>query len=137
MNFFPGFRSDNTEFIKEFLFLAIRRLCFFLPKEEQVGYLATGSAWHKSAVYGGREQTTTSNVTQFVNILEFGYYIWKPYEKCIQKSPNMPGIGSLIRETDVRIVRNLMKANKLLFSNTSSSILSVKILDKLSMTHSK
>ena len=36
------------------------------------------------------------NVTNFVNnfnILEFGYYIWNPHEKCIQKSPNMPGIG--------------------------------------------
>ena len=35
--------------------------------------------------------------------MEFGYYIWNPYEKCIQKSPNMPGIGSLIREIDVKI----------------------------------
>ena len=35
--------------------------------------------------------------------MEFGYYIWIPYDKCIQKSPNMPGIGSLIREIDVNI----------------------------------
>ena len=32
--------------------------------------------------------------------------IWNPYEKCIQKSPNMPGIGSLIREIDVKISEN-------------------------------
>ena len=48
----------------------------------------------------------TQNVTNLVknvNILEFGYYIWNPYEKWFQKSPNMPGIGSLIREIDVNI----------------------------------
>ena len=61
-----------------------------------------------------------------VNILEFGYYIWNPYEKCIQKSPNMPGIGSLIIEIEVKIVRNLIKANKLLLIKTSSRVLSVK-----------
>ena len=43
------------------------------------------------------EQTTRPKCNKFceqnVNILEFGYYIWNPYENCIQKSPNMPGIG--------------------------------------------
>ena len=39
----------------------------------------------------------------------------------------MSGIGSLIREIDVKIVRNLIKANKLLLSKTSSRILSVKV----------
>ena len=29
----------------------------------------------------------------YVKIMEFGYSIYNPYEKCIQKSPNMPGIG--------------------------------------------
>ena len=38
-----------------------------------------------------------------VNILEFGYYVWNPYETSIQKSPNCLGIGSLIREIDVNI----------------------------------
>ena len=38
--------------------------------------------------------------------MEFGYNIWNPYEKCIQKSPNMPGIGSLIREIDINISEN-------------------------------
>ena len=33
-----------------------------------------------------------------VNILECYYHIWNHHEKCIQKSTNMSGIGSLIRE---------------------------------------
>ena len=44
----------------------------------------------------GMSRRQYKNVTNFVknvNILEFDYYIWNPYEKCIQKSPNMPGIG--------------------------------------------
>ena len=52
----------------------------------------------------GMSRRQDKNVTNFVknvNILEFGYM--NPYEKCIQKSPNMPGIGSLIREIDVNI----------------------------------
>ena len=44
-----------------------------------------------------------TNLVKNVNFLEFGDYIWNPYEKCIQKSPNMPCIGSLIREIDVNI----------------------------------
>ena len=35
--------------------------------------------------------------------MEFGDYIWNHHEKCIQKSTNMPGIGSLIREIDVKM----------------------------------
>ena len=41
----------------------------------------------------------------------------------------MPGIGSLIREIDVKIIRNLIKANKLLFSKTSSRVLSINVTD--------
>ena len=44
----------------------------------------------------GESRRQDQNVTFFVknvNILEFGYYIWNPCEKCIQKSPNVPGIG--------------------------------------------
>ena len=55
---------------------------------------------------GRRVQTTRPKCNNFVknvNILEFGYYIWNPYEKCIKKSPNIPDIGSLIREIDVTI----------------------------------
>ena len=36
-----------------------------------------------------------SKVSQFFknnNILEFGDYIWNHHKKCIQMSPNMPGI---------------------------------------------
>ena len=70
-----------------------------------------------------RQDKNVTNFVKNVNILEFGYYIWNPYEKYIQKSPNMPGIGPLIREIDVKIVRNLIKANKLLLSKTSSRVL--------------
>ena len=45
-----------------------------------------------------RQDQNVTNFVKIVNILKFGYYIWNPYEKCIQKSPNMPGIGSFIRE---------------------------------------
>ena len=54
----------------------------------------------------GREQTTRPKCNNFVknvNILEFDYYIWNPYEKCIKKSPNTPDIGSLICEINVKI----------------------------------
>ena len=73
-----------------------------------------------------RQDKNVTNFVKNVNIQEFGYYIWNPYEKCIQRSPNMPGIGSLIREIDIKIVRNLIKANKLLFSKTSSRVLGVE-----------
>ena len=45
----------------------------------------------------GMSRRQDKNVTNFVknvNILEFGYCNWNPYEKCFQKSPNIPGIGS-------------------------------------------
>ena len=50
-----------------------------------------------------RQVQNVTNFVKNVNILEFGYYNWNPYEKYIQKSQNMPGIGSLIREIDVNI----------------------------------
>ena len=50
-----------------------------------------------------RQDKNVTNFVKNVNILEFGYYIWNPYEKCIQISTNMPGIGSLIREIAVEI----------------------------------
>ena len=65
-----------------------------------------------------RDQNVT-NFVKNVNILEFGYYILNPYEKCIQKSPNMPGIGSLIHEIDVKISQ-IWETNKLfLLSKTN------------------
>ena len=38
-----------------------------------------------------------------VKIVEFHGHIWHHHEKCIQQSTNMPGIGSLIREIDIKI----------------------------------
>ena len=40
-----------------------------------------------------RQDQNVTNLVKNVNILEFGHYIRNPYEKCIQKIPNMPGIG--------------------------------------------
>ena len=78
----------------------------------------------------GVSRRQDQNVTHFVknvNILEFGYYIWNLYEKCIQKSPNMPGIGSLICETDVNI-SEIWETNVLfLQSRTNARILSVNV----------
>ena len=53
-------------------------------------------------------------------------YIWNPYEKCIQKSPNMPDIGQLIREIDVKISENWETNMIFLLSKTNARILSVK-----------
>ena len=58
---------------------------------------------YNAAGMSRRQDKTETNSVKNVNILEFGYYIWNPYEKCIQESPNMPGIGLLIREIDVNI----------------------------------
>ena len=74
-----------------------------------------------------RQDINVTNFVKNVNILEFGYYIWNPYEKCIQKSINMPGIGSLICEIDVKIVRNLIKSKQTFAQyKTSSRVVSVK-----------
>ena len=35
--------------------------------------------------------------------MEFHDHIWNRHEKCIQTSANMPAIGSLIREIDVKM----------------------------------
>ena len=61
---------------------------------------------YNAAGVSRRQDQNVTNLVQNVHILEFGYYIWNPYEKCIQKSPNMPGIGSLIREIHVNISEN-------------------------------
>ena len=71
------------------------------------------------------------NVTNFVknvNIMESGYYIWIPNEKCIQKSPNMPSIGSLIREIDVKMSENWETNILFLLSKINARILSVNRL---------
>ena len=58
---------------------------------------------YNAAGVSRRQDPNETHFEKYVNILEFGYYIWNPYEKCIQKSPNMPGVGSLIRDIDVNI----------------------------------
>ena len=44
-----------------------------------------------------------TNLVKNVKIVEFHDHIWNHHEKCIQKSTNMPGIGSIIREIAVKI----------------------------------
>ena len=58
---------------------------------------------YNAASVSKRQDQNVTRVVRNFNILEFGYYIWNPYEKCIQKSPHITGIGSLIREIDVQI----------------------------------
>ena len=73
-----------------------------------------------------RQYQNVTNFVKNVNILEFGHYIWNPYEKYIQKSSNMPGIGSLIRELDVKI-----SETNILILLTKFKILSVKHQSKI------
>ena len=58
---------------------------------------------YNAAGVSRRHDQNVTNCVKNVNILEFDFYIWNPYEKCIQKSPNMPDIGLLISEIDVKI----------------------------------
>ena len=51
------------------------------------------NTYHAAGVSRRQKQ----HFTQKSNILEFHDHIWNHHEKCIQKSTNMPGIGSLIR----------------------------------------
>ena len=56
---------------------------------------------------GRREQTTGTKfhkILKNVNIFEFHDHIWNHRKKCIQKSANIDGISSLIREIDVEKV---------------------------------
>ena len=55
--------------------------------------LSTRQAWADDRI----------KVSKNIKILEFGDYIWNHNEKYIQMSTNMPGIGSLFREIDVKI----------------------------------
>ena len=69
------------------------------------------------------------NLTNFVkkfNILEFHYHIWNRHDKCIRKSINMLGIGSLILEINVKILDIWeQEAYKLLLRKTNARVLSV------------
>ena len=58
--------------------------------------------------------------------MEFHEHIWNHHEKYIQKSTNMPGIGSLIREIDVTI-SEIEKVNILfLLSKINGCVLRVR-----------
>ena len=61
------------------------------------------NAFHAAGEYCRRQVPNFTKSFKNVNILEFGDYIWKHQEKCIQISTNMPCIGSLIREIHVKI----------------------------------
>ena len=59
---------------------------------------------YNAAGVSRRQDQNVTNLVKNVNILEFGDYIWNPYEKCIEISnKHAPGIGSLIREIAVDI----------------------------------
>ena len=71
---------------------------------ERLEFEVGGNTYNAAGVCRRQDQNVNKQkIVKNVNILEFGYHIWNPYEKCIQKSPNMPGIGSLIHEIDVKI----------------------------------
>ena len=79
------------------------------------------NTYNAAGVSRRQDQNVTNFVTN-VNILEFCYYIWNPYEKCIQKSPNMRGIGSLICEIDIKISEILETNILFLLSKTKAHI---------------
>ena len=85
------------------------------------------NTYNAAGVSRRRDQNIT-NFVKYVNILEFGYYSWNPYEKYIQKSPNMPGIGSVIRKIDVNISEIWERNTLFLLSKTNARILSVNTL---------
>ena len=50
-----------------------------------------------------RQVKNVTNLFKKVNILEFHDHIWNHHDKCVQQSTNMPGIGSVIHEIDIKI----------------------------------
>ena len=71
-------------------------LSLFVYQDKQRRHLYLNT-YNAAGVSRRQDQNVKKKGNNF-NIQEFGYLIWNPYENCIQKSPNMPGIGSLIRE---------------------------------------
>ena len=72
-------------------------------EDQHIITLVLGFNTYNAAGVSRRQDQNVTNCVKNVNILEFGYYIWNPYTKCIQKSPNMFGIGSLICEIAIEI----------------------------------
>ena len=66
---------------------------------------------------------------QNVNILQFHDHIWNHHER--HKRTNMPGIGSLIREIDIKCKRIYEKAKLLLLSKTNARILGVNYVNRI------
>ena len=64
-------------------------------------YEALCNAFH-AAGESTRQVKILTKFVKNVKIVEFHDHkiIWSHHEKCIQKSTNMPGVGSLIREID-------------------------------------
>ena len=58
-------------------------------------------------------------MSKLLNFITIGP-IWNHHEKCIQQSTNMRGIGSLIREIDIKNFRNLRKKTHFLLSKTNA-----------------
>ena len=58
-------------------------------------------AYHAAGV-SRRQFKKFKKMFKKVNTLEVDEHIWNHHENCIQKSTNMPGIGSLIREINVK-----------------------------------
>ena len=86
-------------------------------------HMVTLNTYNAAGASRRQDQNVTNLVTN-VNILELGYYIWNPYEKCIQKSPNMSGIGSLICEIDVKF-QKFEKQTYFLLSKINARIVSI------------
>ena len=58
-----------------------------------------------------RQVKNVTNLVKIVSIVEFHDRVWNQYEKYIQISTNMTGIGSLICEIDIKISQ-ISESNK-------------------------
>ena len=125
--FFVFFKFD--EFVHLLLLLLLNNYCKKKPFCHVFWYCRFYedlNTYNAVGVMSRRQYQNVTNLVTNVNIREFGYYIWIPCEKCIQMSPNMPGIGSLICEIDV-IILEIWETIILFFLNkTNARILSVK-----------
>ena len=52
------------------------------------------------------QKKKTQHFLKNINISDFQSHIWNHYEKCIQKSTNMPRIGLVMYEIGFDILRN-------------------------------
>ena len=61
------------------------------------------NAFHAAGECRRQGQQVNKICKKNVEIVEFHDHIWNNNEKCIQKSTNMPGIGSVNREIAVKM----------------------------------